>query len=211
MENNLIRHKENLDVSQKCGKPNLWNWEYDITVVFTVVGWVPNWLTYWRRSQNWSMIWQSMLSSCFVFVCWVQCVLFGTFMIWFASITINLGPTFLSGALAANAESGHNAPSCPLVHGPLRHYVLNLLWIFINVICVGLTLYHLHKVSTGTIISSCFQSTWDSNILIYSNLYRRCTITSESSYCRSLSCNARRCSMYNQSQKYWSLQFFQTI
>lgn len=26
-----------------------------------------------------------------------QCVLFGTFMIWFASITINLGPTFLSG------------------------------------------------------------------------------------------------------------------
>jgi hypothetical protein len=28
-----------------------------------------------------------------------QCVLFGTFMIWFASITINLGPTFLSGKL----------------------------------------------------------------------------------------------------------------
>ncbi|XP_048521113.1 uncharacterized protein LOC109546674 isoform X1 [Dendroctonus ponderosae] len=26
-----------------------------------------------------------------------QCVLFGTSMIWFASITINLGPTFLSG------------------------------------------------------------------------------------------------------------------
>lgn len=26
-----------------------------------------------------------------------QCVLFGTFMIWFSSITINLGPTFLSG------------------------------------------------------------------------------------------------------------------
>ena len=33
-----------------------------------------------------------------------QCVLFGTFMIWFASITINLGPTFLSGALAANVD-----------------------------------------------------------------------------------------------------------
>lgn len=75
-----------------------------------------------------------------------QCVLFGVFMIWFASITINLGPTFLSGALAANSEAGHNAPSCPLVHGPLRHYVLNLLWIVINVICVGLTLFHLHKV-----------------------------------------------------------------
>ncbi|RZF47808.1 hypothetical protein LSTR_LSTR006072 [Laodelphax striatellus] len=75
-----------------------------------------------------------------------QCVLFGTFMIWFASITINLGPTFLSGALAANTESGHNAPSCPLVHGPFRHYVLNVLWILINVICVLLTLFHLHKL-----------------------------------------------------------------
>ncbi|XP_063981656.1 uncharacterized protein LOC135164859 [Diachasmimorpha longicaudata] len=75
-----------------------------------------------------------------------QCVLFGTFMIWFASITINLGPTFLSGALAANTESGHNAPSCPLVHGPFRHYILNVLWIVINVICVSLTLFHLRKL-----------------------------------------------------------------
>ena len=75
-----------------------------------------------------------------------QCVLFGTFMIWFASITINLGPTFLSGALAANAESAHNAPSCPLVHGPFRHYVLNVLWIVINVICIVLTLFHLYKL-----------------------------------------------------------------
>jgi hypothetical protein len=73
-------------------------------------------------------------------------VLFGTFMIWFASITINLGPTFLSGALAANTESGHNAPSCPLVHGPFRHYILNMLWIVINVICVALTLFHLRKL-----------------------------------------------------------------
>ncbi|XP_068985381.1 uncharacterized protein [Bombus flavifrons] len=75
-----------------------------------------------------------------------QCVLFGTFMIWFASITINLGPTFLSGALAANTESGHNAPSCPLVHGPFRHYILNVLWIAINLICVALTLIHLRKL-----------------------------------------------------------------
>ncbi|KYN31152.1 hypothetical protein ALC56_14539 [Trachymyrmex septentrionalis] len=75
-----------------------------------------------------------------------QCVLFGTFMIWFASITINLGPTFLSGALAANAESSHNAPSCPLVHGPFRHYILNALWIVINIICIALTLFHLRKL-----------------------------------------------------------------
>lgn len=80
------------------------------------------------------------------FSLFLQCVLFGTFMIWFASITINLGPTFLSGALAANTESGHNAPSCPLIHGPFRHYILNALWIVINIICVALTLFHLRKL-----------------------------------------------------------------
>lgn len=80
-----------------------------------------------------------------LFACF-QCVLFGAFMIWFASITINLGPTFLSGALAANTEAGHNEPSCPLVHGPFRHYILNMLWIAINIICVSLTLFHLRKL-----------------------------------------------------------------
>ncbi|XP_052752145.1 uncharacterized protein LOC113520041 isoform X4 [Galleria mellonella] len=78
-----------------------------------------------------------------------QCVLFGTFMIWFASITINLGPTFLSGALAASAGSYNSygpAPSCPLVRGPFRHYVLNALWIGVNAVCVGLTLFHLKKL-----------------------------------------------------------------
>ena len=33
----------------------------------------------------------------------------------FASVTINLGPTFLSGALAANAGAVMDEPSCPLV------------------------------------------------------------------------------------------------
>merc|ERR1719150_2547464 len=75
-----------------------------------------------------------------------QCVVFGMSMIWFASITINLGPTFLSGALAANSESYLNKPSCPLIQGPFRHYVLNVLWIFINVLCVCLTMYHLYKL-----------------------------------------------------------------
>lgn len=82
------------------------------------------------------------------FLCF-QCVLFGTFMIWFASITINLGPTFLSGALAASAGSYSSygpSPSCPLVRGPFRHYVLNALWIGVNAVCVGLTLFHLRKL-----------------------------------------------------------------
>ncbi|CAH2010075.1 unnamed protein product, partial [Acanthoscelides obtectus] len=75
-----------------------------------------------------------------------QCVLFGTFMIWFASITINLGPTFLSGALAAPGDAVHRAPSCPLIYGPLRHYILNALWISVNLVCVFLTLFHLRKL-----------------------------------------------------------------
>ena len=33
----------------------------------------------------------------------------------FASITINLGPTFLSGGMAANADDQVTEPSCPLV------------------------------------------------------------------------------------------------
>jgi len=44
-----------------------------------------------------------------------QCMAFGLFMIWFASVTVNLGPTFLSGALAANADTVMEEPSCPLV------------------------------------------------------------------------------------------------
>merc|ERR1719328_877432 len=52
----------------------------------------------------------------------------------------------LSGALAANSESHLNKPSCPLIQGPFRHYVLNVLWIFINLLCVLLTMYHLYKL-----------------------------------------------------------------
>ena len=64
----------------------------------------------------------------------------------FASITINLGPTFLSGTMAANINHRSREPSCPLVQGPYRHYILNFLWIFINIICVILTFYHLTKL-----------------------------------------------------------------
>jgi len=75
-----------------------------------------------------------------------QCVGFGIFVIWFASVTINLGPTFLSGTMAANINYRPTEPSCPLIQGPFRHYILNFLWISINIICVMLTLYHLLKL-----------------------------------------------------------------
>jgi len=75
-----------------------------------------------------------------------QCVGFGIFVIWFASITINLGPTFLSGTMAANINHRRREPSCPLVQGPYRHYILNFLWISVNIICIIITIYHLIKL-----------------------------------------------------------------
>ena len=42
-----------------------------------------------------------------------QCVAFGVFIIWFSSITLNLGPTFLSGAISSGLAELQ--PSCPLV------------------------------------------------------------------------------------------------
>ena len=38
----------------------------------------------------------------------------------FASVTVNLGPTFLSGALAANAGAVMDEPSCPLVQVKMK-------------------------------------------------------------------------------------------
>ncbi|XP_076353954.1 uncharacterized protein LOC143248861 isoform X2 [Tachypleus tridentatus] len=74
-----------------------------------------------------------------------QCVAFGFFIIWFASITINLGPTFLSGALSGARESVQGE-ACPMVYGPVRHYVLNVLWVSVNMLCVLLTAVHLRKL-----------------------------------------------------------------
>ena len=39
--------------------------------------------------------------------------MFALFIIWFASITVNLGPTFLSGGLAANTD--WERERCPMV------------------------------------------------------------------------------------------------
>ena len=105
-----------------------------------------------------------------------QCVAFGLFMIWFSSITINLGPTFLSGALAANADLHIDEPSCPLVQvrpsqgaisilhpllqGPYRHYILNVLWILINILCMLLIikqLYRLHREFTDKEVKVSYQ------------------------------------------------------
>ena len=75
-----------------------------------------------------------------------QCVMFALFMIWFSSITVNLGPTFLSGGLAANSDDFMSEPSCPIIQGPYRHYVLNFLWILTILFCLFLAIYHLRKL-----------------------------------------------------------------
>ena len=36
--------------------------------------------------------------------------------------------------------------------GPYRHYVLNLLWILINLLCLALTIYHLNKLYRWEIV-----------------------------------------------------------
>jgi hypothetical protein len=61
-------------------------------------------------------------------------------------LSIIIGPTFLSGALAAQAEITPTAPSCPLVRGPARHAVLNVLWAAVNLLCVALAGAHLRKL-----------------------------------------------------------------
>lgn len=74
-----------------------------------------------------------------------QCIGFGLFIIWFASLTINLGPTLLGGALASTRELGH-LDACPMVYAPVRNYVLSVLWVTVNVLCVALTGIHLRKL-----------------------------------------------------------------
>ncbi|KAF8790592.1 uncharacterized protein LOC129960594 isoform X1 [Argiope bruennichi] len=75
-----------------------------------------------------------------------QCIIFGIFIIWFASLTINLGPTFLSGALSSAREGVTSIDACPMVYAPVRHYVLNVLWVSVNVMCIILTIIHLRKL-----------------------------------------------------------------
>ena len=87
------------------------------------------------------------------------CIKITNNMIRFAAITLNLGPTFLSGTMAANVNHRPREPSCPLVQvwsgfassskflqGPYRHYILNFLWILMNLMCILITLYHLVKL-----------------------------------------------------------------
>ena len=50
-----------------------------------------------------------------------QCVAFGVFIIWFSSITLNLGPTFLSGAISSGLAELQ--PSCPLVQVAVQCHI----------------------------------------------------------------------------------------
>lgn len=82
-----------------------------------------------------------------------HCVLFGITMIWFAAITVNLGPTFITGALANHVETTPLHPACPLIQTPYRHYIVNLLWVVVNSLCLVLTVTHLYRLHRDLIRS----------------------------------------------------------
>jgi hypothetical protein len=74
-------------------------------------------------------------------------------MIWFAAITVNLGPTFITGALANHVETTPLHPACPLIQTPYRHYIVNLLWVIVNSLCLILTVTHLYRLHRDLIRS----------------------------------------------------------
>ena len=82
-----------------------------------------------------------------------HCVLFGIVMIWFAAITVNLGPTFITGALANHNDATPKQPACPLIQTPYRHYIVNLLWVVVNSLCLVLTATHLYRLRRDLIRS----------------------------------------------------------
>ncbi len=73
-----------------------------------------------------------------------HCIVFAVFIIWFSCLTIHLGPTFLSGGLTTS-DGGH-LDVCTMIYKPVRHYVLNVLWVLVNMMCAGLMGIHLRKL-----------------------------------------------------------------
>lgn len=80
------------------------------------------------------------------------CIVFAVFIIWFSCLTIHLGPTFLSGGLTSS-DGGH-LDVCSMVYKPVRHYVLNVLWVLVNLMCAGLMAIHLRKLYKDIIKSN---------------------------------------------------------
>ena len=69
------------------------------------------------------------------------CVVFGIFIIWFASIIMNLGVAFIPGNPIYDRRVGH----CIFIYGLTRNYVLHMLWITLISMGVGMTCMYLHK------------------------------------------------------------------
>lgn len=58
----------------------------------------------------------------------------------------------MSGGLTST-DSGH-IDVCPMVYRPVRHYVLNVLWISVNLFCVILMATHLRKIYRDVVKSN---------------------------------------------------------
>ena len=87
----------------------------------------------------------------------------------FSSITINLGPTFLSGALAANTDETYREPSCPIIQVPFPPLIL--FWTY--VLWSG-THVNLSKGLLGSWTSQFFKG--GHAFLVSSRYYRLCII-----------------------------------
>ncbi len=70
------------------------------------------------------------------------CVIFGIFIIWFSSIIMNLGVTFIPGNPRFDRETGH----CIFIYGITHNYVLHLLWIVLITLAQCLTTTYLRKL-----------------------------------------------------------------
>ena len=70
------------------------------------------------------------------------CVSFGIFIIWFSSIIMNLGVTFIPGNPNYDLQTG----LCVFIYGVTRNYVLHLLWIIMITLAILLTAAYLHKL-----------------------------------------------------------------
>ena len=70
------------------------------------------------------------------------CVIFGVFIIWFASFILNLGVAFIPGNPSYDTKKGH----CIFIYGITRNYILHILWITLITMAILLTSMYLRKL-----------------------------------------------------------------
>lgn len=70
------------------------------------------------------------------------CVIFGIFIIWFGSITMNLGVAFIPGS----PNFDHKDNFCIFTYGITKNYILHILWVILVSMAILLTIKQLRKL-----------------------------------------------------------------